>query len=110
MPAIPAAQFEAIGHVEGSAGAGFNPATDAHVSGGTVLRVGVGHYTVTLGEECSFKEVVVIANPHGNANLKATTDDEASLTVKHVFLFDNAGAPADVDFDFVALRFAPPLV
>lgn len=99
--------YVVAGHVEGSTGAAFNPATDAHVRGGAVARVAAGHFTITLDEGADFTEVIFLVSPHGNANLKATTIDEPDDFLKHVFLFDNAGAPIDLDFDILGMRFAP---
>ena len=89
--------LQAYGSVLGSAGtkvsgAGFAPARSAK-----------GIYTLTLDAAADAAECACIATVRGLTAGYATCA-QTSDTVKTVSTFDDAGAAADLDFDFLCLR------
>lgn len=72
-------------------------------------RSGAGVYLLTLRAPASQLSLAPIVSPNGNTGPRSytviTVNSAAATPQVSVLLYDDAGAPADFDFNFSLLRF-----
>lgn len=93
--------FVAAGQVDGGTG------NLAGGRGARSVRLGVGHYELTLDQAVDETEAVLMLTVHEPGGLVGViTGHEVSDTVREVHTFVG-GIATDRDFDFLIIRFAP---
>ena len=76
--------------------------------GGVVTRTGAGLYQIDLDKGFNIAEGVIMASVKGGtpATIRTNTTSNTRKTIATETVGGAAG-PVDVDFDWIALRFAP---